>query len=293
MRQMTEEQAKSFETNQQIKFVVTKFQEGMIKFEELKEQVTQVFTFLKDISLDVAMLKADHDKLSGLNQDTAKSTNESIRSLTGNIGNITQVLDRTGFAIGDINNKFGHIQGKISEINGQISQISEKNKGFALNEDVLSIKNNVKSLYEDMNNKLNTYQENQKDLLETQLHCSKSLEVVSSDLTELQKRVYITENKEKELSVNVALSKEYTSICFSKLQDNLLNYIERQIDGIPQPVIPSLDDAKKVMEEKLVPAALDAKNANLRSANNEHKILILEKKIEQLQLLLNKQQIQG
>jgi len=293
MKILSEEEVKIFEANQQVKFVVGKFREAMVQFDSFEEKLNNSLNASKEFTNKLSAVEIEHEKISENIDSLKKITIANSSGLNVTSEKLSTSIASLGFDVDLIKTEINDITSVFSHLNGKIEHISEKNKGFALNEDVLSIKNNVKSLYEDMNNKLNTYQENQKDLLETQLHCSKSLEVVSSDLTELQKRVYITENKEKELSVNVALSKEYTSICFSKLQDNLLNYIERQIDGIPQPVIPSLDDAKKVMEEKLVPAALDAKNANLRSANNEHKILILEKKIEQLQLLLNKQQIQG
>lgn len=69
--------------------------------------------------------------------------------------------------------------------------------------------------------------------------------------------------------------------------------IDQKIKSIPQPVIPSIEDAKKQFQAQIEPIYLDASNAKLRSSNNETKILILEKKVEQLQLLVNKLQLQG
>ncbi len=91
---------------------------------------------------------------------------------------------------------------------------------------------------------------------------------------------------------------------FKSLKDSVLasvaeanRYVDTQIrngiSSIPKPVIPSLDDAAKQFQTKLEPVTLDAQNAKLRSSNNEAKILILEKKVEQLQLLVNKLQLQG
>lgn len=66
-------------------------------------------------------------------------------------------------------------------------------------------------------------------------------------------------------------------------------HISDQINAIPKPVIPSLDDFKKQLSLQLEPAALDAKNANLRSSNAELKITLLEKRVERINLLLSQQ----
>ena len=47
----------------------------------------------------------------------------------------------------------------------------------------------------------------------------------------------------------------------------------------------SPDDAKALVQ-KQVSLSLDAKNANLRSSNNEQKITLLEKKVETLPIAL-------
>jgi chromosome segregation ATPase len=116
---------------------------------------------------------------------------------------------------------------------------------------------------------------------------------LSQDLTNLLNKHEKISGSIVNLSGDITTGKEYVESSLSSLQEKLLNYINDSIAAIPKPVIPSLDDARKALDEKLIPASLDAKNANLRSSNNEQKIYILEKKIEQLQLLLNKFQIQG
>ena len=73
----------------------------------------------------------------------------------------------------------------------------------------------------------------------------------------------------------------------------LMTYIDEKVSSIPQPVIPAPVDVSVQIKAIVEPASFDAKNANLRSTNNEAKIFLLEKKIEQLSLLLNKLQLQG
>lgn len=70
--------------------------------------------------------------------------------------------------------------------------------------------------------------------------------------------------------------------------NTLVSMIDSKINAIPKPHIPSLDDAKLSMQQQLEPVALDAKNANIRSSNTDTKLHVLEKKIEQVKLILDK-----
>lgn len=71
----------------------------------------------------------------------------------------------------------------------------------------------------------------------------------------------------------------------------LRSEMNSKIDSIPQPEKISLDGIKADFSKQIEPAAFDAKNANLRSSNNESKVIILEKKVEQLYLLISKYEL--
>jgi len=77
---------------------------------------------------------------------------------------------------------------------------------------------------------------------------------------------------------------------FSSFKEELIKLIDSSIKSIPKPIIPTLDEAKSHMCAQLEPVILDAKNANLRSTNVETKLFIIEKKIEQIKLMLDKLQ---
>jgi len=70
-------------------------------------------------------------------------------------------------------------------------------------------------------------------------------------------------------------------------QEKILALVNQRFESIPKPLIPSLEDAKNSMRQVIEPVSLDAKNAHLRSANNESRIMILEKKLDQALLMLN------
>lgn len=80
---------------------------------------------------------------------------------------------------------------------------------------------------------------------------------------------------------------------FHDLKNVFSPMIDEKINAIPQPAIPSLDDAKVAMQKQLEPVVLDAKNANLRSTNTDVKVHVLEKKLEQLKLMVDQINLQG
>jgi hypothetical protein len=77
------------------------------------------------------------------------------------------------------------------------------------------------------------------------------------------------------------------------LSNSIILAIDEKINAIPQPVIPSLDDAKLAMQSQLEPVVLDAKNAYMKSTNTDTKVYVLEKKLEQLKLMLDQINLQG
>lgn len=60
------------------------------------------------------------------------------------------------------------------------------------------------------------------------------------------------------------------------------------IASLPKPKIPSTDDISSAIRLQVEPVAIDAKNGCLRSANNDMRLSIVEKKIDQIFLLLQK-----
>ena len=118
--------------------------------------------------------------------------------------------------------------------------------------------------------------------------------MLSSDLVEtkgtLREFVGTTSGFQKDL----ASHKEATASQFEQMNQALMFHIEDKLAALTkQSIAPTIspDDAKALVQKQVEPASLDAKNANLRSSNNEQKITLLEKKVETLQLLLNKLQI--
>ncbi len=106
-------------------------------------------------------------------------------------------------------------------------------------------------------------------------------EQILSDVMQFGKDILLLKSS---IDINKNLAKED----ILEIKSYVNNAVQESIRSIPKPVIPSLDEAKDFMKQNIEPVSLDAKNANARSANNETKIMILEKKLESLNLALNK-----
>lgn len=110
---------------------------------------------------------------------------------------------------------------------------------------------------------------------------SNTLTQLSNEVTRIQKEIDSCKEK-NELYFNT------TNSNISSLRESLQRETEAKIKAIPSPKIPSQDDINQAVSLKMEPVALDAKNGVLRSANCEMKIMIMEKKIDQIFLLLQK-----
>jgi len=293
MKILSEEEIKIFESNQQVKFIVNKFQESMAQYDSLETKVNEVLTKAGVYSSQLINIEKDHDKFRENIETLKKCCNNSAVHSSAQSSSYSSSISTLGYDVGRLKENIGEISGLTSALNGEISSLKEKVSGLAPISELNLIKSGLKSVEHAVDSNNKTSHESSLDIRESHNKTKSLLDTIYSEMNSVLGRISQVEKSLKMVVADLGLGREYTDNIFSNLQKEMLNHIERQIDGIPQPIIPSLEDAKKVMEEKLHPVTLDAKNANLRSANNEHKILILEKKIEQLQLLLNKQQIQG
>ena len=129
-------------------------------------------------------------------------------------------------------------------------------QGLALNESVYAMKKEF---------------ENVKQCVSSFLPSVKALEsTITIGLSECQKEYKCLDQKNEKLVLDLNMS------------------IEDKIKSIPSPVIPSSDSIQKDILSKIEGYLLDCKNANVRSMNSDQRIAILEKKVEQLNLLFKK-----
>jgi len=277
----------------QIDYMVSKFQESYSKYEESEK----------------------------VNQRLIKE-NESLRSA---IQTLNSKYDMMGIDFGNL------LKSQSSYINMQDSKTQNLEKSLLdTSEIVCSLKNNLSntlnevvkskdniritvSILEDLTKKTNGYDEKHSALANIVANFEAPISQCKDEISKINSSIVELKNAYNNLSLLSAglgteisgLSKDYNVFCgrnkesIEKLQANFTEFmnvvpkmIDSKISDIPIPIIPSLDEAKKTFQNQLEPVSLDAKNANLRAVNNESKIFVMEKRVEQLQLLLNKYQLQ-
>ena len=289
---MTPEEAKRFEENEQIQYVVKRFQEAMGKFDSVHSSINSTLSDIKSISEQFIVLKNKCDSIF-----------MSLEALKKQVTDQNTIVDSHSISLASImpivkdvtqhKAEIGDIQGQNASIRGQVTNLKNSIENCASSAQFSDLKIAIKNNLDEMRSKFQDNVQKISDFTnksDSHMQFSQSLSQDMANLSNNHDRLALDM---KNLASDIGLGKVYTESSLSDMQQKLLNYINDSIASIPKSAIPNLEDAKKVMDDKLIPSALDAKNANLRSTNNEHKILILEKKIEQLQLLLNKLQIQG
>ncbi len=67
------------------------------------------------------------------------------------------------------------------------------------------------------------------------------------------------------------------------LKDELMKILDEKLSSIPEPIIQSFDEDKKYIHDHIQNIQTEVRSANYKALSNETKIIMLEKKIAQLQ----------
>ena len=293
MRIMSPEEAKKFEENEQIQYVVGKFQDAMAKFAGFEAKTDEIYKLFLDLSEKVSGLVCDQSNFSNIISGITKDVSGNSLNAETKASLITSSIVDLVNNLAELKSEVGEIQKQIAPIYGQFTSIKDSLSNFATTAHFSDLKQTLKNVVDEVRSKYQDHEEkfvSSSNKADSHMLFSQSLSQDMFNLGNDRSKIFASLTN---LASDAVLGKQYVESSLSDMQEKLLNYINDSIASIPQPVIPSLDDAKKVIEDKITPIYLDAKNANLRSSNNENKLLILEKRIEQLQLLINKLQNQG
>jgi hypothetical protein len=278
----------------QIDFMVSRFQEAMQKFENTEKVNQAIQKDNQDLKAVIEKLQSRLDTLCVEIENMAKthinatcSQDEKLKTVTilhqGNISLIdslrNDLLDvvRDGFDIKDkINDfvpNFVQLKNELEKLGSQIVNAAENSN--LLKEPVNFCKQEIEKIYKSLSNKDMSH-----DLM------SSLIKDLTNEFIKHKTEVQSFFQQHLELIQNLDTK-------LQSAQKNLIKYTDDKVAAIPQPEIPSLDDLKTSLQKQLEPVALDAKNSNIRTVNNESKINVMEKRIEQIFLLLAKHEIQG
>jgi hypothetical protein len=288
MSELTPFEEFKFQVQTQIDFIVSKFQDSMSKFEalvqvnkdiskenaDLKSSVSNLESKFTSLAIDFSSFIVAHsdsvkaqskvnehfDKLQ-MNQTSINGVfRKDIENVVSECGKLKEKTEEILKTLPTLSYKIELVDIKYSSIPGQIAKLDDS-ANFCQSE-AIKLKDMIlqdKSIIIDVKN---LSEKNSLDALSIAKNFSEFSQKTSSSIDELKK----------------------TQVYF---QEAIPKVIDQKIAEIPKPVIPNIEEVKKAFQNQLEPVSLDAKNSALRSVNTESKLHILEKKIEQLKLILD------
>lgn len=277
------------EIQNQIEYMVAKFQDSITKFENLMQSHLDLtkdnentknivsnlenklsvllndFTSLiyshteKDksqekINLEIKTLQEKQDKLNEFLTKDIFEINKNLEDLKGKVTLFPKKIDELSNEIANVDSKYSDVPDKILKLDDPVNFCQteiNKLKNMILEDE--SLIKNINAL----SNK------NEKNILDATKSCNEMF------------------YKHEELIKEIQNKQMFMSDDFSK-------FIDQRISEIPKPVIPTIEEINKSFLNDLESIRLDARNSILRTNNSETRINLAEKRIEQVQLLLKK-----
>lgn len=280
------------EQKSQIDFIVRLFQTGMKKVESLAVKLDDSIKDFETQKQKNAELLKSFDSV-----NAKRNVFEEIVSIKLNVLQDNTLKNASLFI--EVNNKIEEEKKSILALTSfaniereKLSQLSQSLEKLPKFSDLESIKTGVLQL-----NKL--VEQNQKICQDTYLKLSNEIAEFKTVMADCQQNLQLLKSSAERKDGEISKLRSDLETIFKQLNDKINSVdagivisINNAVNAIPKPVIPRIEDAQKAFSAQLEPVVLDAKNASLRAVNNETKISILERKIDQLQLLLNKLQMQ-
>lgn len=294
-KRMTPDELKNHEMNAQTQFVVDKYQEIANQVDSFRNDFKQVvnshnFVFSKldshssglvALSLDVEKMKGDLANAMTLISNNVINLNNFNKDICDKF---TQLKDDFMNHVMDNSKILGNLHANISNNLRSVSENQEDLKSVKVG--LSAIEDKFKGRITDLENSLQKLMPSHEELKNATISLTQDLSVVNSALRNLEPIVVTT-------LTDLLDHKSAYKVALDSMRALLEQFVKDQIASIPKPdVAPQQDNAAQI-KSITEPLALDSKNANIRSQNNEAKITLLEKRIEQLQLMMSKLQLSG
>lgn len=279
--------------NDRVEFIVKLFQTGMKKVEEITPKLEST---LKDFESQKDKYIEFVNGFQNINNNREKFEqfiSDTVDKLQKDISDHTNLIDYTKNLFEEEKKEIAQFWDVINVKREKISTLFNNQEKFAKLSDVDLTKNSIEDLRKLVEENQKICQDTFLKLTKEQAEFRETLQLVKNSLELF--RIAIGEKNAEIISVKNDLQSLEKSFAdkIVNLFSNCQSMVNEAVNAIPKPEIPRLEDAQKAFNIQLEPVMLDAKNAALRAVNNETKINILERKIDQLQLMINKLQLQG
>lgn len=284
---------KEKDVDSSIDFMVEKFQETIKKFDTLTQQVSSCMTFTQDLSSKQNISEKKIDDLCMKLSLVNEAISNGLQFSREKHDNHSNAFIRLALNGDSTKKEMESIQASLRMANIQIEALQLMSESYATSEDLTSVHAKITDHIHATQNQFTDQRYDSTNLKKDFVaHCI-DLNSVKQDVATNKTAIDSASVLIGQYASHYAIFKNKLNEGLASLSNSIDNTIDQKIAAIPKSVIPSIDETTKAYQTQLEPVKLDASNAKLRSSNCEAKITLLEKKVEQLQLLLNRYQLQG
>ena len=259
--------------------------------QKLESQEKMIFDLQCKADLHATNASQNNEYLSSKIDSVNVNLQEGIYKLEAKFLDLLQVTIDLNTQIEKQRKEIENLQNNLSSANSQLDSISHILNSVCHQDQLVEVKANFESLRAEYKQSQIASNLNAKDLYDNHQKVHAGNKKLLEDLKKEADIRYAEEIKIKhdlqglqEESKSLKLTQ---NTMFHDLKNVFSPMIDEKINAIPKLVIPSLDDAKLAMQKQLEPVSLDAKNAYMKSTNTDTKVYVLEKKLEQLKLMVD------
>lgn len=271
----------------QVKFMVEKFQNSIKSFEEHSVLVQKNIDNTADLASKMNALADNGQNTTQKATDLGQKVENQGRIHQSLLADLSSNIKQLWTNHVDISQDLTTAKAFANAVDSKLEASMTMMKGFLKSEDVKPLYNEIASLKDKFPALAIDYDKDKTDILALITNLKSDFSSLPSSIQDLESKVVSTISNLQAVINDVANIRTEFKSSLSSLSASFDAKLKEQISAIPVQDAPSLDDTKKVMTTMVEPMAVDAKNASLRSASNESKISLLEKKLEQLQILVN------
>lgn len=275
----------------QIDFVVRRFQECARRLEDLElkakdisESLDALNVFMEAANGSIGQILEKLECVQKKHDDEKSKSQELVQSNACFSSQITAKNE-------ELNKKAEALEIAKSVLESKINDLCAELSLFATKEQVLSVSQAVLDLESFCRSQLNEVPNLIKPLLDIGKSHTERLDHQNSSLSTLLEMNQACSAQIQD--VKDGLQSSVSDIEVSKQRVNSVEaachaYVDEKIRNIPEKYVPSMDEIKKEMKTYFEPTIRESQNAALRSTNCDTKLILLERKIDQVQMLVNK-----
>lgn len=232
---------------------------------DLKAAIEELQNKDKDLAAHIQLNKNNAEKIAPAVDSQVRQINCDLKDIRHVIGDTRRDQDITKSSVNDLHDRLS-LKAHVFDINEIKKDLNDRHN--ALSGQLTEHQRNLHSLARDMS-----------QFLTNSLQITKRQDIVEDRLKSLSSELTIIKGAN---DILLAHSKDYLNDKLVKVNDQM----NAKFASLPQPEKVDIEAIRKQIRSDFEGMAFDAKNASLRTLNNEQKINLIEKKIDQLFLLI-------